>query len=104
MVAFVGNTNVLKLRGLKSALDDEYINDATVSVTVKTVAGVNVTGQTWPTTMGYVANSDGDYRALLESDLAVVAGVKYLAFIEANAGGEAIGHWEFEFIPKTRRL
>ncbi len=104
MVAFVGNTNVLTLRGLMSALDKQYIVDADVEVTVKTAAGAAVSGQSWPAAMAYVDDSRGDYRTLLEHDLAVTAGVKYVAHIDASAGGESIGHWEFEFTPKVRRL
>ncbi len=102
MTVFVANTNVLELLGLKSAIEDEFVNDATVTVTVKNKAGENVTGQTWPTTMDYVAASEGDYRAILEDDLKLEAGKDHTAFIEVDAGADRVGHWEYKFKPIVR--
>jgi hypothetical protein len=102
VTAFVGSTNVLELRGLKNAVDDEFIDDATVTVTVKDAAGTNVSGQGWPLTMDYVADSDGDYRAILENDIAFVARRTYFAHISANAGTNRIATWKFAFTPQTR--
>jgi hypothetical protein len=109
-IIYVANTNVLELSGLKSAIEDAFINDATVTVTLKDSEGNAVTGQTWPTTMAYVAASDGVYRAIMKDGLSIVAadddsaeGVgEYTAFIEANAGTDRIGHWEFPVTAATR--
>jgi hypothetical protein len=101
MTVFVANTNVLELLGLKNAIAGTFVNDATVSVTVKK-AGVAVTGQTWPTTMAYVAASDGNYRAIMKDTLELQAGRDHTAFIEVNAGTDRIGHWQFKFKPETR--
>lgn len=101
--AYVANTNVLEVRGLKSAIEDTFINDAIVSVTVKDGEGAAVAGQSWPATMAYVAASDGWYRAIIEDAVEFEAGETYYAFIDADAGTDRIGHWEFAFIPKTRR-
>ena len=100
--AFVANTNVLELQGLHSEIEGAYVNDATVTVTVKDEDGVAVTGQTWPLTMQYVATSQGDYRAILKDTLALVAKQNYFAFIDVNAGIDRVGHWEFKFKPVTR--
>ncbi|RWH86448.1 MAG: hypothetical protein EOR77_21610 [Mesorhizobium sp.] len=102
-VVHVGNTNIIELSGLKSAIEDSYVNDADVIVTVKDAAGTNVSGQTWPAAMAYVADSDGLYRGILEDDLGLVDGTTYTAHIDADAGTNRIGHWEFAFVPKTRR-
>jgi len=100
---YVGNANVVELRGLRNVVDDAYVNDADVTVTVKDSASVDVTGQTWPTTMDYVTASDGTYRAVIEEEVELVAGDTYYAFIDADAGGNQTAHWEFAFVPKVRR-
>jgi hypothetical protein len=102
MAAFVANTNVLDLTGLRNEITDAYINDATVTVTVKDSDGAEVAGQVWPLTMSYVAASDGNYRAFLSAQLPFVAKAKYTAFIEANGGANLVGHWEFHFKPTAR--
>lgn len=101
-IIYVANTNVLELSGLKSAIEDAFINDATVTVTLKDSSGSNVAGQTWPTTMAYVAASDGVYRAIMKDGLSIAAEGEYTAFIEANAGTDRIGHWEFPITAATR--
>ncbi|MDX8513529.1 hypothetical protein [Mesorhizobium captivum] len=102
-VVYVGNTNIIELTGLKSAVEGTYVNDADVTVTVKDADGNAVAGQTWPAAMTYVAASNGNYRGILEDDLALVDGTTYFAHIDADAGANRIGHWEFAFVPKTRR-
>lgn len=100
--AFVANSNVLELTGLTSEITDAAINDAAVAVTVKTKAGVAVSGVTWPLTLDYVAASSGDYRAILSEDLALADRGDYVAHIDADAGAGRVGHWEFPFKGKTR--
>lgn len=101
--AYVANTNVLEVRELKSAIEDTFINDATVSVTVKDGEGNAVAGQSWPASMAYVASSNGWYRAIIEDAVDFEADETYYAFIDADAGTNRIGHWEHAFVPKTRR-
>lgn len=105
MTAFVGNTNLLELIGLTDEVEEEFINDALVTVTVKTSAGVEVEGDEFPLTMEYVTASDGDYRCVLTSELELTAKAHYIAFIDANAttsADERVGHWEFPFTPLKR--
>lgn len=102
-VVYVGNTNIIEVTGLKSAVEGSYVNDADVEVTVQDAEGNAVSGQTWPATMAYVAASNGNYRGILEDDLALVDGTTYFAHIDADGGANRIGHWEFAFVPKTRR-
>lgn len=105
--AFVANTNQLTLTGLKSDPENQYLNTATVTVTVKDSTGTNVTGISWPLTMSYVAASNGDYSTDLTSSLSLVANSHYVAYIEADASTtspavERIAHWEFPFKAKKR--
>lgn len=111
MTAFVANTNLLELKGLKSAVDDTFINDAAVTVTVREAEGEGdddaegapVAGTTWPVTMTYVGGSAGDYRGVLSHEIQFVAGTSYKAFIEADAGDDLVGHWELPVKPATRK-
>jgi len=102
MTAFVANTNVLDLTGLKNEIAGSYINDAVVTVTIKDADGVNISGAIWPMPMAYVSASNGDYRAFLASTLPFIAKAKYTAFIEASGGTNLVGHWEFHFKPTAR--
>lgn len=100
MTAFVANSNVLQLVGLKGALDGAWVNNATVTATVKDDNGNSVTGAVG-LTMTYVSGSNGNYSVLLGAALPFKAGAVYRAFIDVDAGGR-IGHWEFPFRPLTR--
>lgn len=102
MTAFVGNTNVLDLIGLSSEIESAFINDATVEVTVKDAAGNEIDGQSWPTTMDYLAASDGNYRAYIQEDVEFVPKQPYYAHITADGGVNRVGHWVFPFKPLTR--
>jgi len=101
-IVYVANTNLIEVVGLKSAIEGEFIADATVRVTVKDADGAEVSGQTWPTDMAYVATSNGNYRGILKDTLDLTAGTLYVAHVDADAGDDRIGHWEFNFTPKTR--
>lgn len=103
MTAFVANTNVLELRGLQEAIAATYINNATVSVTIKDDCGDNVAGQTWPLTMVYVTGSSGDYRATLFSTVALQSGKRYFAEISVTGPSSEIGFWRYAFRPQTRQ-
>lgn len=103
MTAFVQNSNVLELQGLKDAITNAYINDATVTVTIVNAAtGATVAGQSWPMTMTYVPASSGNYRAILADTISFTAKTKYKAKITANAGVGRVGYWEFEIRPLVR--
>jgi hypothetical protein len=75
-----------------------------VTVTVKDAAGANVAGQTWPLTLTSTDGTEpeGNYRGILKDTLQLTAGTLYVAHIAADAGADRIGHWEFNFTPKTR--
>ncbi len=104
-IAFIGNTNDLLLTGLKSEIEDAFLTDATITVTVKDAAGANVAGETWPKTMTYVAGTDGEYVCGLSYLLELAKDQKYTAIIDADAtdtSAERIGHWEFTFTARVR--
>lgn len=103
-IAYVGNSNLIKLLDLSAVGEEGNIDDATVTLTVLDSDGEEVVGQAWPVTMEPVGTgNEGDYQAVIEHDVELVAGQSYTAVIEANAGANRRGRWEFAFVPKTRR-
>lgn len=110
--AYIGNTNNLELTGLKSDIEDEYLNDLEPTVTVKDAHGNEVSSGTsdpepWPAKMNYIAGSDGNYAVGLSASLELVAGERYTAIIDVVASDtdgnpERVGHWEFPFVAKVR--
>lgn len=81
-----GNAPVLQVTA-KNALTGVFINNATVTATIKDATGANVAGETWPKTLPYVAASNGVYRALLSGTIALVAGQSYTAvFVVTDPG------------------
>lgn len=103
MTALVANTNNLELLGLQNASNGAYVNDATISVTVKDASGIDVVGETWPIPMNYVSGSDGDYRCVLIDTLSFNSGMTYTANISVNAGSNRIAFWEYDFKALTRK-
>ena len=100
MTAFAANSNVLELRGLKDSITGTFINNASVSLsdlqqddTGETVMPLSGS----PITLEYIASSDGNYRAVLDAELPLVAGKCYVAHIDADGGTDRVGHWEFKF-------
>lgn len=111
-IAYIGNTNNLELTGLKSELEDTFLNNLVPTVTVKDADGNEVSGGSsnptpWPADMTYVEGSDGNYAVGLSATLEFAEGGRYTAFIDVIASDtdgspERIGHWEFPFTAKVR--
>lgn len=87
---------------LEAAPIGSFINDATISVTVKDTAGVEVSGETWPLSMGYVTSSKGKYQALLQYALVLAADDEYRAEI-SGVGDGLRGFWDVPLIGAKRR-
>jgi hypothetical protein len=100
LIIFVGNTTVIELQDLTNTTTAEAVTNATVTVTLETPQGEDVTGQAWPLTLSHVA--DGTYRATIESDVAIVANRRYKATIDATVSGVGAGHWEPIITAMTR--
>jgi hypothetical protein len=81
-----GNPAVLRVT-VRNALTGAAINDATVTARVLNSSNTEVAGQSWPVSLSYVGGSAGEYRAQLESTLAVDAGQTYTAEFTITAGG-----------------
>jgi hypothetical protein len=101
MIIYVSNTNMIELYGLRGAVDNEFVNDATVTLTIKSLAGTIVDG---PLDMVPTNESPpkGNYRAIVDHDLDLLPNTSYMAVIDVDAGPNRIGHWEMKFRPTTR--
>jgi hypothetical protein len=64
-----------------------YLNAATVAVTLKDAADVDVTGESWPKTLNYVTASNGLYRATLSDAIGIIPGDDYKAIVTADSAG-----------------
>lgn len=102
MPVFIGNTNLLKLTGLKSNIDNSFINDASVAVTLLDSSGEEVSGQSWPITLDFVSGSSGDYRVTLSYNLPLVESSLYTAVVTADGGDGRQGRWELKFKARVR--
>lgn len=95
---------ILELDGLKNAQTDAFLNSASVTVTLVTQDGVQVSGSSWPVTMSYVATSDGKYQGILSDDLVIVEDEVYIAEITVDGGANLKGFWKFPVVAKPRKF
>lgn len=81
------SSNLLELVGAKNRATGQYLNSANVTVIlVDEATGDQVTGQSWPTTLAYVPSTNGNYRALLSSGLALAENQRLVAKLTFNGG------------------
>lgn len=102
-IIYKGNDMVLELRGLASEVTGDYLNYATVAVTLKDASGVEVSGESWPLAMAYVASSNGKYRATLADTLSLTDRARYTATITADAGAGLKGEWVEDLVCQLRK-
>jgi len=101
-VIYYSNDNTLEVRDLAKAGTGSAVADAVVTVTaVKEKTRADVSGQTWPVTLSYVAASTL-YRGTLKDDMVIVPEEKLIAQITASGGANLKGYWEMPLIVKTR--
>jgi len=77
MSVFIENTNLLRVTDVMvTAIDGtESLSTLDGEFTIFDSAGVEVTGQTWPTVL--TLNTAGDYSGFIEADLDWIAGNTY---------------------------
>lgn len=100
---YYGSDMLLEVAGLRDDVTGDYLNTATVTVTLKTATGVNVTGETWPLAMTYVTSSNGVYRATLKDTLSLTANARYVATVSADGGAGKMARWDLDFVCRLRR-
>ena len=84
------NDQCITLTGLTDKISGAFVNDATATVTIQKY-GVDVTGETWPLSMPYVAASDGNYRGIIQSTVDLEPGdnVTVTVTVTVPSGGDA---------------
>ena len=84
------NDQCITLTGLTDKIDGTFVNDATATVTIQKY-GVDVTGETWPLSMPYVAASDGNYTGIIQSTVDLEPGdnVTVTVTVTVPSGGDA---------------
>jgi hypothetical protein len=102
-IIYIGNDSVMEVADLKNDQTGADINDAAVTVRLKTTAGADVDGETWPKTLNYVEGSQGMYRATLPYTLELAAGGRYVATIVADAGAGLRAEWDIDCVARTRK-
>jgi hypothetical protein len=82
----IGSDVLVRLDKLKNASTDSYLNAATVTFNLKDSSGTVIQG---PTTMGYVAASNGRYEGVITSANTGALSQNSLYYVEitATSGG-----------------
>jgi len=88
------NDHTIELRNLKNEVTGDYLDAATVTVTLVDSNDAEVSGETWPLTMSYVTGSNGVYRATFSDTLSLTKLAKYTAKVTADGGAGLKGYWE----------
>lgn len=82
----VGEDNLIEWLSMQDAADDSYINDATVTATLKDPAGAAVTNAS-NISLSYVAGSNGDYQGVIPENAALVRRKEYFLEVTAVSAG-----------------
>ena len=93
-----GQINLIAVTGLQDGLDGAYVNNATIEVTVTTLAGANLTGAgvSWPLVLDYVAASNGNYNGSVPA-AADVSGLNCVVVsVVAKIGNTVIAQWDLK--------
>lgn len=85
----IGSDNLFEISGLRKNPEQTFVNDATVLLTLlESRDGAELTGQSWPLTLDYVASSNGVYRGTIQD--AVVAVDNQLAVAKLEIDGDGL--------------
>lgn len=88
---YISSDNLLTVDALYDSVAGDYVNDATVTATVVDRGGNEVSGQSWPVTLSYVALSDGKYQGVLADSMSVSKGKTYEVRVSVDGGaGKAL--------------
>ncbi len=83
---YTNTDSVLRIDGVQNQLNKQYINDATVTVTLMDEDGVELTGISQPLTMSYIADSDGSYQTTVSDSHEAEVGTTGTAVISVVSG------------------
>lgn len=100
-VVFRNNDNLIEVRELQQETTGNYLNSATVEVTLYDDEDNEISGESWPLTLSYVSGSDGKYRATLSKDLQLGSVEEGKAVVTADSGA-GYAEWTVEVIYENR--
>lgn len=85
LTLYIGCDLLIEWNPLKNVYDDTFVNDATVTFTLKDADGDPVAGAT-NIAMLYVGHSNGRYNGTLQSTVSLVDGATYYLEVTATSG------------------
>ena len=90
---YVGNDNLLTVDRLRDERDaaGTYISTGTVTAQLKDLAGANVGAAI---TLSYVTSSDGKWQGVIEDDVSITVGTKYVLHLDIAASSDRVAHIE----------
>jgi len=101
--AYVGNDNLIWLRGATRARAGTVIDSGVATVTtIEDLDGTELTGVSFPLTMILHDAAAGDWVTQLDDAANLVAGTVYVAVIDIDDGTGVVGHFEAKFLASVR--
>jgi len=82
----INNDMEIRVEGLQDQ-EGTYYDNADLELTLETLDGSEVSGQTWPVSMSYVSGTDATYKATIQDTVDISEGQAYIAHIVGSAGG-----------------
>ncbi len=96
----VNSDNLIEWDAMVDVYDETFVNDATVTFTLRDTDGNAVDGAE-AIAMPYVGNSDGKYNGTLQSTVALIDGNTYFLEVSA-ASGDLVGFRRCQVIAQYR--
>lgn len=102
MPTYIDNTNLLRVTEVNVTALDGTTSLSTLDGTFTIIdsSDVEVTGQTWPTSL--TLNTDGDYTGVIESDVAFTEGETYTAVVTIGTAVTNQAEFNHAINPKER--
>jgi hypothetical protein len=93
LTIYIGNSMLLTATGVHFENEVDFLNDATVEATVKNLDGTEISGQTWPLILDYIAASNGNYSGILSNELSLTEKKAYNVFLTIIKDAN-VGYWK----------
>lgn len=100
---YLGNDMLLEVANLRDQATGDYLNAATVTVSLEDSEGNAVVGESWPLALSYITASNGVYRAILRDTLTLAVDARYVAEVIADSGEGRRARWDLDFVCRKRR-
>ena len=98
---YINNDTYVTISGLQNGSNSSYFNGATVTMTLKDLAGSDVSGVAWPVSLSYEAASNGNYNGVVDKAVSLTHGNMY--FLEVTAAQDGIdAFWRIPMVAAYR--